>query len=135
MRLFLGVLLDRRLRPATLLSVRAREGGIMKVKAGVQAVVLHSSIEHVLEVAEALHQEMYGTDLTVTALQDGDHMAGSLHYGLAPDPRCRAVDVRTRDLKRVQPYATKLRELLGLAFDVVVEKDHIHIEYDLKGKL
>ncbi len=61
-----------------------------------------------------------GSDLYVTSLREGNHMAGSLHYdGLAFDIRC-GVSI------------SEIREALGPGWDVVHEKDHIHCEYDPK---
>lgn len=81
----------------------------------------------------------FGVRCTVTSMQDGRHSANSLHYrgGI-----CRAFDLRTRDeapgyrqwsadLKH--DLATACRNALGRDYDVVVEADHIHIEYDPKG--
>lgn len=76
---------------------------------------------------------------TITSMQDGRHSANSLHYR---DGICRAFDVRTRDeapgyaqwsddLKR--ELADAIRNALGRDYDVVVERTHIHIEYDPKG--
>lgn len=80
----------------------------------------------------------FGLRFTVTSMQDGKHSANSLHYR---DGICRAFDVRTRDeapgyvqwssdLKR--QLASAIRNALGRDYDVVVERTHIHIEYDPK---
>jgi len=65
-------------------------------------------------------------DMVITSLNDGKHMQGSYHYkGLAADFRIwnlspyRPIDVRDM-----------IQELLGKDYDVVLEKDHIHLEYD-----
>lgn len=62
---------------------------------------------------------------TVTSVCDGKHMDNSLHYyGMA-------FDIRTRDLRGVlaQVVASRLHEALGGCFQVVVEPDHIHVEF------
>lgn len=66
--------------------------------------------------------------LTITAVIDGKHSAGSLHYAGS------AFDARTRDIPpaEVQEVATLARTALGADFDVVVEPDHLHIEYQPK---
>jgi hypothetical protein len=62
-----------------------------------------------------------GLDLQITSVREGTHSAGSLHYdGCAIDFRGQGVPV------------VELRRLLGSAFDVVEEPDHIHVEYDPK---
>ena len=66
----------------------------------------------------------------VTSVCDGKHMQTSLHYmGLA-------MDIRTRDMKpeMIRPCVQELQEALGLQFDVVLEGDHIHVEFDPKDK-
>lgn len=69
-----------------------------------------------------------GQNFTVTSLNDSKHMRGSLHY------KGRAFDLRTRDLSGILPEVMKgkLEAVLGKDFDVVVENDHIHVEYDPK---
>jgi hypothetical protein len=75
--------------------------------------------------------EAAGHDFTITAGVDGKHMAGSLHYSGA------AIDVRTRDLAadEVQKIIAKMKECLGCDFDVLLEVDHIHIEFQPKQSL
>lgn len=66
--------------------------------------------------------------LTITAVIDGAHSRGSLHYvGMA-------FDARTRDLPpgEADEAANLARAALGEDFDVVVEVDHLHIEYQPK---
>jgi len=69
-------------------------------------------------------------EFCITSVIDGKHRPNSLHYsGLA-------FDLRTRHLKTedgVKNVAAEIRGALGREYDVVVEKDHIHIEYDPKG--
>jgi hypothetical protein len=69
---------------------------------------------------------LYGYGLTVTSGYDGSHMSTSLHYvGLAEDYRTR--DVRASDLSRM---VSDVRAILGRDYDVVLEADHLHVEYD-----
>jgi hypothetical protein len=71
-----------------------------------------------------------GQELVITSGTDSKHMEKSLHYA------GRALDFRTRDLKdlpAVTAVAQSLKGALDRAYDVVVEKDHIHVEYDPKG--
>ena len=66
-----------------------------------------------------------GHDLTITACVDGKHTTGSLHYAGA------AVDLRSRDLhpEDVQKVIARLKACLGDDFDVVLEVDHLHVEF------
>ena len=72
-----------------------------------------------------------GHDLMVTACVDGKHMAGSLHYAGA------AIDLRTRDVvpADVQKLITQIKTCLGDDFDVLLEVDHLHIEFQPKQAL
>jgi len=64
------------------------------------------------------------SSLTVTSALDGVHKTGSLHYqGLA-------IDIRSRTLPDELTIANELRDDLGPDYDVLLERDHIHIEYD-----
>jgi len=75
--------------------------------------------------------EEAGHDFTITACVDGKHMTGSLHYAGA------AIDVRTRELAadEVQKLIARIKSCLGDAFDVLLEVDHIHIEFQPKASL
>ncbi len=72
-----------------------------------------------------------GHDLMITACVDGKHMAGSLHYAGA------AIDVRTRDLPPadVPKVLARIKSCVGDDFDVLLEADHIHIEFQPKQAL
>lgn len=62
---------------------------------------------------------------TITSVCDGKHMPSSCHYF------GRAFDIRTRDLRGVLAgvIGSRLQEALGSQFQVVVESDHIHVEF------
>ena len=74
------------------------------------------------------------TECVVTSANDGRHMDGSLHMV------GRAVDLRTRDLHEevIRRLANALRkrlngsDIINRPYQVVVEKDHIHVEYQPK---
>lgn len=77
----------------------------------------------------------HGKPLTLTSLNDSRHSARSLHY------EGKAVDLRTRDEgpsyaqwppEMKERLATELRAGLGSDYDVVVERTHIHVEFDPK---
>ena len=67
--------------------------------------------------------------MTVTALTDGKHMAGSRHC------KGQAADVRTRDISfpLLDVIVRELKEALGTDYDVVLEDSHIHLEYQEHG--
>lgn len=71
----------------------------------------------------------HGYTLTVTSGTDSTHKADSLHYaGLAEDYRTR--DVAPSDLVIM---VNEVRAQLGSDYDVIVESDHLHVEYDPGG--
>ena len=69
-----------------------------------------------------------GREAVITSAKDRSHSPNSLHYkGLAVDIRTHGVD--DVDLDRLRVH---LAEALGKSWDVVLESDHMHIEYDPK---
>lgn len=69
-----------------------------------------------------------GKNMVITSANDGKHKEGSLHY------KNLALDIRTRHLEKdeIQIVLNYLRNKLGGDYDVILESDHIHIEYDPK---
>jgi hypothetical protein len=67
----------------------------------------------------------HGRTLVITSGLDGRHSQGSRHYS------GRALDFRSRDLERSarNRVVRELRRVLGRDFLVLLEKDHIHVEY------
>lgn len=71
----------------------------------------------------------YGIQPTITSALDGHHMANSKHYsGDALDWRIWESDIRGL----TSTIVDEMRYYLGLDYDVVLEEDHIHVEYDPK---
>jgi hypothetical protein len=73
----------------------------------------------------------YGYSVTVTSGEEPNatHRTESLHYsGLAED-------YRTRDVapSKLADMVSDVRARLGSDYDVVLESDHLHIEFDPKG--
>ncbi len=100
------------------------------IKPGVRLAGLRPEILVAVFAAERVYAEQ-GHDLTITAGVDGKHMPASLHYA------GQAFDVRTRDLQpeEVQKIVARLKACLADDFDVVVEGDHLHVEYQPKQSL
>ena len=100
----------------------------MRLKAGVRIQGLRPEITIGLAVAESLFRE-HDVDLIVTSVIEGTHSRGSLHFvGQAADLRSAHLD---RDLR--QRIRRELDERLGDDFDVVLEQDHFHIEFQPKS--
>lgn len=72
--------------------------------------------------------EEHGYDVVVTSVSDGVHRSDSRHYvGFGADLR-----IRHLGKSDVVTLVNAIRSALGSNFDVVLEVDHIHIEYDPK---
>jgi hypothetical protein len=87
--------------------------------------VLHIETALVLHHA-SIWSRLAGIDLVVNAGSDGAHRAGSLH------PWDLALDLDTEgdrpdDIEQLHGY---LARILPFEFDVVLEVDHVHVEYD-----
>ena len=78
--------------------------------------------------AAVIAEEVYGkqgVELVITSANDGKHGDKTLHHkGLALDLRTWTLGGREGEV------AKALQEALGEAYDVVLEVDHIHVEYD-----
>ena len=104
----------------------------VRFKSGVSLFGLHSEILWAIDRARDVWSICApGVDyLTVTSGRGGAHSLRSFHFlGLA-------ADLRTRDLTEVQKKETvaALKARLGDNFDVVLETDHLHVEYQPEGK-
>lgn len=103
---------------------------MLVLKPGVRITGVRPEILLAAVAAERVYEEA-GHDFTITACVDGKHMAGSLHYAGG------AIDVRTRDLQPadVQKLIARIKSCLGDDFDVLLEVDHVHIEFQPKASL
>jgi hypothetical protein len=100
------------------------------LKAGVRITGMRPEILLAAVAAERVYEEA-GHDFTITACVNGKHSVGSLHYAGG------AIDVRTRDIPPadVQKMLASIKSCLGGDFDVLLEVDHIHIEFQPKAVL
>lgn len=103
----------------------------LKFKMGVDPWNVCGELLLAISVAQGVYEE-YGFDCVITSLFDGKHGANTLHQR---DGICRAVDLRINHLPNelIVPIHTDIRTALPGCYDVVLEKDHIHLEYDRKG--
>ena len=82
-------------------------------------------------VGEVFQSEGFKAELSPNGEAGGTHGVGSLHYVfLACDFRTYMVPVERRSY-----LISKIKEILGDEYDVILEKDHIHIEFQPKGPL
>lgn len=70
--------------------------------------------------------ESMGKPLVITSCTDGKHMKGSKHYS------GNAIDIRIRHLtqKEIDSLIRRFKLWYDKDYDIVLEKDHIHVEYD-----
>jgi len=101
----------------------------MRLKHSVNAGSLKTEMLLGLIVADSVYQG-FGRELVVTSLCDSRHSRTSLHYvGYAADLRIR--DIPAGEL---QDVVCDLRKALTGDYDVVLEADHIHLEYQPKRR-
>jgi len=101
----------------------------MRIKPGVILDGIQTPMLNVLVVVNAAYARQ-GIEVWVTCGLDGEHMEGSLHdKGLALDFRTRKIRI-----KIIEAIAAEVKTKLGDAYDVMIEKDHLHVEHDPKQK-
>lgn len=96
----------------------------MLIKAGVDISRLKREIRKALPVVDSVYAS-FDEEMVVTSTYEGNHGAGSLHYA------DEAFDTR-KSLAFYQRIKMEIKKRLGNDYDVVIEQDHIHIEYDPK---
>lgn len=67
----------------------------------------------------------HGAEMVITSGIDGNHSRGSIHYSGG------AVDLRIWNIPedKRKEAVKEMKEALGPDFDIVLERDHIHMEY------
>lgn len=97
-------------------------------------------ISTILTTARDTAPKFEDSILWVTSANDLTHKKSSKHYSNeAFDLRVKNVSSSDKKGDATQDpailaWAAKLRDGLGKNYDVVVEKDHLHVEYDPKDK-
>lgn len=62
-------------------------------------------------------------EFVITSGADGRHSLTSLHYS------GNALDLRRRNLRNPEGVVERLKDTLGIDYDVILEATHIHVEY------
>jgi hypothetical protein len=104
------------------------EGGVMLlIKRGVDLSKLTGRMAVAALVVEGIYEDLRA-NAVVTSGCEGEHSEGSKHY------TGDALDFRTLHLTGHfrEQLASRCREALNEQFDVVLEKDHLHVEWDPK---
>ncbi len=101
----------------------------MRAKEGVRIHGLTPQIMWALQICDSVSKEHTKREIMVTSISDGTHSRGSRHpYGFAADLRLSSwYDKGTPEDRKLHRAFTKE---LGPDFDVVLESDHFHIEWD-----
>lgn len=101
---------------------------MLLIKSGVKLTGLKPEILLGILVVREVFRE-HNINMVITSCMDGKHKVGSLHY------KGYAVDIRTRNIPDaiVPVIINTCRINLGSEYDLVLEKDHIHLEFDSKG--
>ena len=96
----------------------------MLIKAGVDISRLRPEIRKKLTKIASIIWACSEGEMVITSTYEGTHSEGSLHYANL------AVDIR-RSREKILSFHEIVREL-GDDYDVILETDHMHIEYDPK---
>lgn len=99
-------------------------GDDMLIKMGVDVSRLRRGIRKALNRIDNVVGQ-FGEECVITSTYEGNHSPSSLHYGND------AVDIRNPK-ENFRIIFRDLKDILGVDYDVVKERDHIHIEYDPK---
>lgn len=75
-----------------------------------------------LGITDGVYREE-GVELVITSLNDGHHSHQSFHYS------GNAADLRIWHLADPAATVARIKERVGPDYDIILEKDHIHIEY------
>ena len=85
----------------------------------------------IIDVARETAPMLEKGTVWITSATDSEHMEGSLHFeNKAFDIRIRNIIGHVQDEARL--WAERMQVALGDDYDVLLESDHIHVEYDHK---
>ena len=96
----------------------------MLIKAGVDISRLRPEIRKKLGKIESIIDVILCEEMVITSTFEGRHSASSLHYANL------AIDIRS--INRRSKVWGEIQRALGEDYDVILENNHIHIEYDPK---
>lgn len=95
----------------------------MLCKLGVDISKLERGMRRALNIIDKVYKR-HGEEAIITSTYEGNHSASSLHYDNS------AVDIRKHKTKPVI-VANELKKELGNDYDVISERTHLHVEYDV----
>ena len=109
--------------PRKRLPQRRRKSHLKTKDSTVNIEGLDPTLKAALVEMEYIYAKFHA-ELVITSGKDGTHGNGSLHY------EGKAEDLRTWNV--LDALVKQLKAHLGPDYDVVLEKDHIHVERDVK---
>jgi len=102
---------------------------MLSLKTGVFVGGIKPEMLLAIAVADQVYTQ-FNVAFVITSVLDGVHTARSLHYvGEAVD--IRIVNIPTTAIR--SSIVALIKSRLGIHFDVILESDHLHIEFDPKG--
>lgn len=107
---------------------------MIRFKAGVRFKKLPEETIRLMEIASRVYAVHGFADVWVTSGNDSRHMKGSKHY------EDYALDFRTghhwadplMTKEQAEAIVASMKEEAGPDYDIILESDHIHAEYDPK---
>jgi len=100
----------------------------MRLKDGVSVNGLKPECIIALSICNEVYKN-YGIDMVITSGTEGKHGTNSLHYvGFAFDLRINNIQYASD----VDLIYKDIRDALTVEYDVILESDHMHIEYQIK---
>ncbi len=99
---------------------------VIKIKEGVRVRAIQPEIVLAVQIVAGVFNRFNGAECIITGAREGEHMKRSLHYvGYALDFRTRHVATGWHE-----KLAKEVQRALGEEYDVILEKTHLHVEYD-----
>jgi hypothetical protein len=107
----------------------------MLVKLGVDISKLEYFTRKSLKYVEIAWEDMGFEEAVITSTFEGNHGVSSFHYqNKAYDLRlpCNAEEKKDKLVRLLKKYFVNGLGEIGKYFDVVLESNHIHVEYDVR---
>ena len=101
---------------------------MIQIKEGVSILGLDPKLVLALIICDQVYHDNGIEDCVLTSGTDSKHGDHSHHYkGYAIDLRTSNVEINKR-----APIASVIQKQLGNEYQVILENDHIHVEFDPK---